>query len=63
MLGREAVPSHFPSFCSRESERKVNWGGGLKKENREQFLLEKNITLSMKKARFICREKGVWAVT
>lgn len=41
MLCREAVPSHFPSFCSRESERKVNRGGSLKRRIVSNFCLRK----------------------
>lgn len=36
---------------------------GFKDGDREQFLLQKNIALSMKKARLTCCEKGAWAVT
>lgn len=35
----------------------------FEEEGGKKFLLEKNIALSMRKARFMCCEKGAWAVT
>lgn len=41
MLCREAVPSHFSNFYSRESDRKVNRGGSLKRRIVSNFCLRK----------------------
>lgn len=66
-LCHEAMASHCPRSSFREIERKAAGGGvgwvRFEEEGGKKFLLEKNIALSMRKARFMCCEKGAWAVT